>query len=162
MRYLFFIFSGLVLLCELNAQPVVYDTLKAQNILIGLVNRAHIADSLWFSANYNEAVVSEELLNKIDQNDKGVTVEIYFGTWCSDSRVWVPAFMGMLDKTNMADKIQLIALPGSKKLEETARLEEIIEMVPTFVFWRNGKEIGRIVESPEETLAKDMIRILVE
>ncbi len=35
-----------------------------------------------------------------------------------------------------------------------------VERVPEFIFYRDGKEIGRIVESPKETLEKDMLKIL--
>ena len=36
-----------------------------------------------------------------------------------------------------------------------------IEFVPTIIFLRNGKELGRIVESPEQSLEKDMRKILI-
>ena len=35
-----------------------------------------------------------------------------------------------------------------------------IELVPTFIFYREGKEIGRIEESPRETLEKDFNKIV--
>jgi hypothetical protein len=35
-----------------------------------------------------------------------------------------------------------------------------ITNVPTFIFYRNGKEINRIVESPVISLEKDMLSIL--
>ena len=41
---------------------------------------------------------------------------------------------------------------------ETAGLK--IEYVPTIIFYKDGNELGRIVESPEDTLEKDMIKIL--
>ena len=99
-------------------------------------------------------------MKAINKYSTNVTVEVYFGSWCSDSRYWVPAFLGLSDKTEIAAKVKLIALPRSKQTEQTAKLKEIIELVPTFVFWRNGEEIGRIVETPEVSLVKDMIRIL--
>ena len=35
-----------------------------------------------------------------------------------------------------------------------------IELVPTFILDYNGEEIGRIIESPEESLEKDLLRII--
>ena len=35
-----------------------------------------------------------------------------------------------------------------------------IELVPTFIFYRNGEELGRIVETPEDTLEKDLAEIV--
>jgi len=160
MRHLLSILPGLSLFCTLNAQQIVFDSLENQKVLIGKVLLANISDSSWYRANYNEAIVTVGLLDKIEENMKDVAVEVYFGTWCSDSRLWVPAFLGILDKASIFGKVELIGLPGSKISEETVKLDEIIEKVPTFVFWRDGKEIGRIVESPKETLAKDVIEIL--
>jgi hypothetical protein len=33
-------------------------------------------------------------------------------------------------------------------------------LVPTIIFYENGKELGRIVESPEKTLETDILKIL--
>ena len=43
-------------------------------------------------------------------------------------------------------------------LNETEGLN--IEKVPTFIFYKNGIEIGRIIESPEKSIEKDFLKIL--
>lgn len=136
------------------------DSVNNQRILIGKVTQANIADSIWYRENYNEESASSEALKNINKFSKEVTVEVFFGTWCDDSRYWVPSFIGLIDKTELADQVSLVAVPRSKKTAETAKLKEIIERVPTFVFWRDGEEIGRIVEAPEVSLVMDMIEIL--
>jgi len=35
-----------------------------------------------------------------------------------------------------------------------------ITNIPTFIFYKNGKEMHRIVESPMESLEKDMLKII--
>ncbi len=37
-----------------------------------------------------------------------------------------------------------------------------IEMVPTFIIMNGNKEIGRIVESPVNTLEEDLVEILTQ
>ncbi len=37
-----------------------------------------------------------------------------------------------------------------------------IHFVPTFIFYRNDEEIGRIVEMPYESLEKDMLEIVLK
>jgi hypothetical protein len=37
-----------------------------------------------------------------------------------------------------------------------------IELVPTFIFYRKGMEIGRIVETPLQTMEEDIYRILMQ
>jgi thiol-disulfide isomerase/thioredoxin len=136
------------------------DSVKNQRILIGKVTQANIADSMWYRENYGGESVSADALNTINDFSNEVTVEVFFGTWCEDSRIWVPSFIGLIDKTELADQVSLVALPRSKNTAETAKLKEIIERVPTFVFWRDGQEIGRIVETPEVSLVEDMIEVL--
>jgi len=136
------------------------DSVNNQRILIGKVTQANIADSIWYRENYNAESASSEALKNINKFSKEVTVEVFFGTWCDDSRYWVPSFIGLIDKTELADQVSLVAVPRSKKTAETTKLKEIIERVPTFVFWRDGEEIGRIVEAPEVSLVMDMIEIL--
>jgi len=160
MRYLFTVFLLLTSIYGLRGQPVVIDSVKNQRILLGKVTQANIADSIWYQKNYSEESVSSKALKNINKFAKGVTVEVFFGTWCDDSRYWVPSFIGLIDKTELADQVSLVAVPRSKKTAETAKLKEIIERVPTFVFWREGEEIGRIVETPKVSLAIDMIGIL--
>ena len=36
-----------------------------------------------------------------------------------------------------------------------------MEKVPTFIFYRHEKEIGRIIEHPEERLEEDINKILI-
>ena len=160
MRRLFLFLPILAISLSLSAQPIGTDTVKNRPILIGELTREHISDSSWFKENYNGGIVTNGILSAIEKRWDSVSVEIFFGSWCDDSRYWVPAFLGLMDKTKKSDQIKLVALNRSKKSVETKKLGEIIEKVPTFVFWRNGVELGRIVESPEETLAKDMIAIL--
>lgn len=160
MRYLIAVFLLSSIVGLLRGQPIAVDSVKNQRILLGTVSQANLADSIWYRENYSLEVVSLDTLDIINNFSKEVTVEVFFGTWCDDSRHWVPAFIGLIDKTELADQVSLVALPRSKKTAETARLKEIIERVPTFVFWREGQEIGRIVETPEVSLAVDMIRII--
>jgi ribosomal protein L30E len=35
-----------------------------------------------------------------------------------------------------------------------------VERVPTFIFYRDGKEIGRIVENPQKSLVEDFLEII--
>ncbi|MDP3685076.1 MAG: thioredoxin, partial [Ignavibacteria bacterium] len=37
-----------------------------------------------------------------------------------------------------------------------------IELVPTMIFYNDGLEVGRIIETPKETLEKDLSAILTK
>jgi hypothetical protein len=94
-------------------------------------------------------------------------VLIYLGTWCTDSQDWVPKFIKIwktygLDLSNL----HLIALHNAddkyKQSPERTEVKYNIESVPTFIFLRDGKEIGRIVEYPQTTLEEDLKSIVIE
>ena len=83
------------------------------------------------------------------------------GSWCSDSRQWVPDFFKIMDFIHYpSDSVKIICV--NRKLQ--GRKDEAdslnIEKVPTFIFYRNNKELGRIIEEPKVSLEKDMIGIL--
>lgn len=83
------------------------------------------------------------------------------GTWCSDSREQIPAFYKILDELNYpSDKVTLICVDRKKKGLSNEADGLNIELVPTIIFYRNGEEIGRIIETPQESLEKDLLGII--
>lgn len=92
---------------------------------------------------------------------KGTKIIIVMGTWCSDSRLHVPHFYKVLDAAGVTpENITLICVDAEKKADEGLIEDLTIEQVPTFIFTINNKETGRITESPETTLERDMVNIL--
>jgi hypothetical protein len=88
-------------------------------------------------------------------------IDIYLGLWCSDSRNNVPPFIKILDATSVAIPVRF--LNAQRKPVKTIQYfsdKFRIERVPTFVFYRDDVEIGRIVENPKVSLIEDMIAIL--
>ena len=90
-------------------------------------------------------------------------IEIYvlFGTWCHDSQREVPRLLGLLNALDVQDNyIHLIGLNFLKNEPQDRGKHFQIKKTPTFVFLRNQKEIGRIVEMPEISLEADLLKIL--
>ena len=88
-------------------------------------------------------------------------IKIVLGTWCIDSRREVPRFVKILDFIEFpSDKILFINVDEEKKglSDEVQGLE--INFVPTFIVYENGKEIGRIIETPFMSLEEDLINIV--
>lgn len=92
----------------------------------------------------------------------GATVQVYLGTWCGDSRREVSRFWQALD--GAADKpafaIELIAVDA--ELQTPSGLTEGMGLryVPTFIVLREGREVGRIVESAETSIEADLVSLL--
>lgn len=93
-------------------------------------------------------------------------VKIFLGTWCGDSKEWVPEFVDMWNQNNLSkEQLELIALHNEEELYKRCP-EELekglnIHRVPTFIFYKNGEEIGRIVESPVNDLRTDVDQIAI-
>jgi thiol-disulfide isomerase/thioredoxin len=119
----------------------------------------------WFNKGYEEYGLKNDsiaLLKPLLANKK---VMIFLGTWCGDSRREVPRMLKVLEAAGLPDKnIDLIMVSNhddayklSPQHEEAGKS---IFRVPTFIFYENGHETGRIVESPVVTLEQDMIKLL--
>lgn len=92
---------------------------------------------------------------------KDVKITLVMGTWCDDSKLHVPHFLKIIDKLNYkTTKVKMICVNHQKKTEgkEIDRLNII--RIPTFIFYRNGKELGRITENPKKDLETDILNIL--
>lgn len=141
------------------------DEKTGKQMLIGFIDRSALVDTMfsdWFAPEYKEYEVDIAALDPIVNSMDDVTVTIVLGTWCSDSHQQVPRFLKILDVLNFnyQDKLTLIAVDRNKAGlgDETAELN--IKAVPTFIIFRNDVEIGRIVETPIESLEKDFVSIL--
>ena len=117
--------------------------------------------SWWWNSAYNmydvDSVDVEELKIKLEDVD----IKIVMGTWCSDSRTEVPHFYKILDELNYPEeKVTLINVNRDKEGFENEVEGLDINFVPTFIFYKYGEEMGRIIEMPYETLEKDMLEIV--
>jgi hypothetical protein len=143
---------------------VVRDDLSGNPMLLGYFNRQAFKDtsfSWWFNSMYDIYNVDSATADQLKDKIKNVSIEIVMGTWCSDSRREVPRLFKILDYLNYpSDSVKILMVGRDKKAmdDETKGLD--IQLVPTIIFSRDGKEIGRIIESPKVSLEKDMLKIL--
>lgn len=113
--------------------------------------------------NYMRYRVDESFLDtlktKIGDNLK---IDVYLGTWCSDSLNNVPKFIKIIEavgKGNLPVNYYNVKRKPSRDVKYY--VEDLkVERVPTFIFYRNGKEIGRIVENPKNSLIEDFLEIV--
>jgi thiol-disulfide isomerase/thioredoxin len=118
----------------------------------------------------------ERALQLVRCYDEPVTVLIFFGSWCSDSKRELPHFFTTLALANNKNiSTKLFGLDRTKK--EAAGFAEAfkIEKVPTFIFLRGRRdfsanahsagehaqdELGRIIETPAISLEQDCVNVL--
>ncbi len=133
-------------------------------ILLGKANKQGFLQppfSSWFTENYNLYHADNNTLNELKTALKDVTIKVFMGTWCKDSKREVPFFYKILETASFnSENLTLYAVSRDKTTPEQHEKNLNIERVPTFIFYKDGKELGRIVEYPIETLEKDMLTIV--
>lgn len=140
------------------------DDKKHHEILIGFCDRAGFStcnfDSA-YQANYAPYIPDTSALRMIAPCMKNITVKLVMGTWCGDSKEQVPRFYKILDLLRFDyNRLSLICVDRAKAAPGIDLTPLAITLVPTFIFYRDEKEIGRIVETPAISLEKDMLKII--
>tara|TARA_R110000850_G_scaffold16697_3_gene51796 strand:+ start:25006 stop:25599 length:594 start_codon:yes stop_codon:yes gene_type:complete len=113
----------------------------------------------WFMENYRYSP-NQRSLGPLKTALTDIEMTIFMGTWCEDSRKQVPALLNILvaiqyDQSN----ITLITVDENKVTPEGLEEGYNIEYVPTIILYKDGEELGRIVEYPIETLEADLLAI---
>lgn len=86
-------------------------------------------------------------------------VRIYLGTYCPDSKKWVPRFFALQDSLPVAG-VEIISVDTTKLDEKGFSKADSIKKIPTFIFLNQGNEVGRITEKPKGRLEKAIFRQL--
>lgn len=141
---------------------------SGKEILLGEITKEGLQTNsfaTWFIPNYKEYIVDVTNLKKIKSKLRKYEIQVFLGTWCGDSRREVPRFFKILDALSFPEeKLETIALNHTKEQYKKSPTGEEkgldIIKVPTFVFYKKGKEVNRIVESPIESLEKDILSVL--
>lgn len=148
-----------------DTNKVIPDEESGKYILIGYCTREAFEDtnfSWWFNPEYEMYDTDSSLLSDINPLTGETSITAIIGTWCSDSRRELPRFFKIIDQLGFPqENLTIIAVNEEKEIPGSNIPEKYdLQLVPTFIFYRNSSELGRIQETPEETLEKDMLTIL--
>jgi cyclophilin family peptidyl-prolyl cis-trans isomerase/HEAT repeat protein/thiol-disulfide isomerase/thioredoxin len=96
----------------------------------------------------------------------GDRVEVYMGTWCDDSQREVPKFLRISDdlKSQFGVDLPVTFVAVDRAKHEPAKLLEgkSVDKVATFIYYRGGQELGRIVERPTGLFEDDLLTIVAK
>jgi thiol-disulfide isomerase/thioredoxin len=101
----------------------------------------------WFASTYKSYKARPDALENIRKQKDSIEVVVFMGTWCEDSHFIVPQLIALLDSAQFPkEKLSLIGTDRNKKT--VGRLSEALNvtLVPSILVFKNGKEMGRIVE----------------
>lgn len=138
--------------------------------LIGKIDKKGLEGenySRWFRKNYERYELDSELIDQIKLNLKNYDITLFLGTWCGDSKQEVPRLYKVLEASNFPiEQLTVIALGIAPEMyKQSPQHEEAglnIHRVPTVIFYKNGKEMNRIVEHPIDSFEKDIQKIIDE
>jgi thiol-disulfide isomerase/thioredoxin len=132
--------------------------------LSGVANKDSFQDDSfkdWFNSRYSEYTADKEIVDKLTTALNGYTIKGFMGTWCGDSKRETPRFYKILDETGFdQNNFELITVNKDKKTPDNLQEGLNIIRVPTFIFYKGNKEVGRYVEYPRETIEKDILKIV--
>ncbi|MEI6696777.1 MAG: thioredoxin family protein [Bacteroidota bacterium] len=149
---------------KLNKKMI--DTKSNKEILYGKCNLKGFKKAEFgkiFKKEYNNYLPLNEIIALLQPKMMNISFEIILGTWCGDSKEQLPRFIRILDAVKYKTKtISFLCVDRSFKADGFDRDKQNIQKIPTFIIYRNNIEIGRIVETPIQTLEKDLLDILVK
>ena len=114
----------------------------------------------WYDKRVELYHPNKQTLENIDDL-QDYEIEVFMGTWCGDSQREVPRLMKTLHELNFPDKqLSIVGVHRSRdQFKQSPGGEEAgknIYRVPTIIFYRNGNEINRIVETPVVSIEQDI------
>ena len=136
--------------------------------LLGKINKSGLEGenySSWFSLNYNDYNPNPKLIAELTKPIKEFSIKLFMGTWCGDSKILVPKLYKILEYCQFPmEQLTVIALSREPQLyKQSPEHEEEglnVHRVPTLIFYKNSKEVNRIVEYPIESLEDDILNIV--
>ena len=121
----------------------------------------------WLQSGFDNYKVDETLTTLLKEKLADYQIKLFLGTWCGDSKRETPRLIKILEATDFpVQQLEIIALDyrkGHYKTSPTGEEKGLnIIKVPTIIFFKDGKEVNRIVESPLESLEEDMAQIIFQ
>ena len=96
----------------------VHDKQSNSRMLVGLSNRHGLQQnpfSRWFNKEYGAYALNKEAVQGIKNNSNNLSIKLFMGTWCKDSRREVPRIYRILDAVGLdGPRFTLINLDREK------------------------------------------------
>ncbi|PZD79687.1 thioredoxin family protein [Mesonia sp. K7] len=133
----------------------------------GLITEADFRNTKfddWFSEAYESYQPDTEILVEIKKEIGKYDIKVFMGTWCSDSQREIPHLYKILDDVGYnKENLTVYAMNENKTTEANHEKELNVFNVPTLIFYdKEGNEVNRFVEFPQETLEKDILKIVTK
>jgi len=159
---IFFLFLFPLTIIAQDMNKCIIDTTTNKAMLIGPTSLEAFKDTAfaeWYNSEYDNYSIDSSALTSLGNDFSLIEVKIVMGTWCSDSRREVPRLMKILNHIDFPLTKLTIINVDRKKDDHNGKVKNLdIEKIPTVIVYKDGYEMGRIIETPQESLEKDLVR----
>lgn len=168
------VFTAWLMLCiicvsaqEFNREIITED---GRQLLVGQINLDGLNSEPyhnWFQNGQNNYRVDQTIVELFKEHLQAYHIKLFLGTWCGDSKRETPRIVKILEAAHFPmEQLEIVALDyrkGHYKKSPTGEEKGLnIIKVPTIIFFKDGKEVNRIVERPLDSLEEDMAQILLK
>ena len=81
--------------------------------------------------------------------------------WCSDTQNLLPKFFKTIDAAGIPrTQVKLYMVDEQKNSPDKQEKQYAVVSVPTFIILENGQEKGRVVESVQQSIEADLLKLL--
>jgi thiol-disulfide isomerase/thioredoxin len=119
-------------------------------ILKGILNKEVLQKEQsfkWFTNNQSSYNPDSSLINSFKKSKDSVSFILFGGTWCDDTQYILPRFFKLLELANIPDSaVTFFGVDRKKNTLDNISTIFNINHVPTIIVFKQGKEIGRVVE----------------
>jgi hypothetical protein len=156
-----------ILSCNKHIHPTT-AVVNGSPMLLGKISETQLEKapfSDWFHKEYIAYHPDVSATDSLRSLANSYRYEIFFGTWCGDSKREVPRLLKLLSELHVKPSaITLIAVGNGDTLyKQSPNHEEkgkSIYRVPHLNIYKDGKEVGRVTETPVKSWEKDMLAII--
>jgi hypothetical protein len=130
--------------------------------LLGPLSKEEILENF---PDWQEEVASyvpdQEVIEKLQSIPSEIKIEIFLGTWCSDTKRNVSAYFKIMDMVdNPLIMTSYIGIPREDDSQKPFIEGKNIIKVPTFIIFIDNQEKGRIIENPTKSVEEDVLDII--
>jgi len=143
---------------------IVVDPESKEKILMGYCDIKGLQKGVfgaYFESQYDIYDPAESYTSKLEEKLDDYEITVVMASWCIDSKKEVPRFYKVLDESGYNIKrVKVIAVNRKKQAVVVDISDMNIERVPTFIVYKDDKEVGRIIETPKKTIEQDLWKIV--
>jgi thiol-disulfide isomerase/thioredoxin len=153
---------GLILILFVGIQPLYAQKMSDSiPVLTGKISIQQLQAFTWHTNEYAKYACNKDVIDSLKPFAQQLKLIVVMGTWCSDSREHIPALLRVADAAGVPQShIELLGVDRTKKCSHPDITPMNIEYVPTIFIFLNGKLVGTIVETPKQTIEKDLLHLV--